>query len=77
MKTRTRVKGRVEYNDGDFAEVETFGTEGIDEGLLLDTIQLHREDTDDTCEEFQKRLPVGMWLDISTTIEVSPQGSGR
>jgi hypothetical protein len=43
MMIRKRVEGKVEYNDGDFAEVQTVGTEDIEKDLLLDTIQLHCE----------------------------------
>jgi hypothetical protein len=39
--------------------------------FFLDTIQAHREDTDDSPEEFQRRFPVGAWLDICTTIEIT------
>ena len=42
MVVRKRVEVEVEYNDGEFAEVLTYGTEGIDKGLLLETIQIHR-----------------------------------
>ena len=73
MIIRTRVEGEVQYNDGQFAEIQTVGTEGIDENLLLDTIQLHREDTDLSLEQFQRGFPVGMWLDIWTTTEVRPR----
>jgi hypothetical protein len=37
MLTSKRVEGQVEYNDGQFAEVQTIGIEGIDEDLLLET----------------------------------------
>ncbi len=57
MVVRKRVEGRIEYNDGEFAEVQTVGIEGIEENLLLVTIQIHREDTlqDDRDEEDGKR----------------------
>ena len=74
MFTSKRVEGEVKYNDGDFAEVDTFGIEGIEKDLLLDTIQIHCEDTEDTSEEFQHRFPVGMWLSISTTTRKSHNG---
>jgi hypothetical protein len=67
------VKGRVDYNDGEFAEVQTVGIEGIEEDLWLETIQVHREDTEDLPEEFQRRFPVGMWLDISTTTDITAE----
>ena len=60
MVTSKRVGGEVEYNDGEFAEVQTFGIEGIETDLLLETIQIHREDTEDTPEGFQSRFPIGM-----------------
>ena len=58
-------------NDGSFAEVQTYGIEGIEKNLLLDTIQLHIEDTEDTPEQFQQRFPVGMTLSILTTTELT------
>jgi hypothetical protein len=30
MVVSKKVEGEVEYNDGDFAEVQTFGIEGIE-----------------------------------------------
>ena len=45
MKVHKRLEGEVQYNDGQFAEVQTVGTEGLEQGLRLDTIQLHREDS--------------------------------
>ena len=39
-----------EYNDGEFAEVMTIGIEGIEEGFLLETIQINCCDTEQrTC----------------------------
>jgi hypothetical protein len=52
---RKDVRGVVEYNDGEFAEIQTVGIEGIEKALLLCKIQLHREDTDDSRQEFQSR----------------------
>jgi hypothetical protein len=69
--SQTRVHGEVEYNDGEFAEIQTIGIEGIEKNLLLETIQVHRKDTSYSCERFQEKLPVGSWLDIWTTIEVT------
>ena len=70
MVTSKRVGGEVEYNDGEFAEVQTFGIEGIETDLLLETIQIHREDTEDTPEGFQSRFPIGMMLTILTTTKI-------
>ena len=52
-----------------------FGTEGIEKNLWLNTIQTHREDTNDTTEGFQRRFPVGTWVNIciSTTTEITNQ----
>jgi hypothetical protein len=61
----------VEYNDGEFAEAQTNGIEGIEKDLLLGALQIHREDTDDTPDEFQRRFPVGMLLEIVTTTEIT------
>ena len=75
MVVRKRVEGRIDYNDGEFAEVQTVGIEGIEQDLLLKTIQIQREDTNDTPDEFQRRFPVGMWLDILTTTDITAQTS--
>ena len=68
-----KVKGEIDYNDGEFAEVQTSGIEGIEKDLLLDTFQIHREDTSDSPEEFRQRFPVGLWLDVVTTTEITPE----
>ena len=69
MTVTKRVEGEVEFNDGEFAEIQTYGIEGIEKDLLLKTVQIHREDTEDTSDEFQRRLPVGTVLEIITTTE--------
>ncbi len=74
---RKRVEGEIQYNDGQFAEIQTNGVEGIEKDLLLETLQIHREDTDDTESDFKYRFPVGMSLDILTTVEVFAQPSDR
>jgi len=71
MITSQRVEGEVLHNHGDFAEVATIGIEGIEEGLWLDTIQIHCEDTGDTPEQFQRRFPVGTTLSILTITEIT------
>jgi hypothetical protein len=72
MVIRKRVEGQVLHNDGEFAEIQTNGIEGMDEGILLATIQAHRGDTHDTPAEFQQRFPIGLWLDITTVAEIKP-----
>ena len=69
MTVTKRVEGEVEFNDGEFAEIQTYGIEGIEKDLLLKAVQIRREDTEDTSDEFQKRLPVGTVLKIITTTE--------
>ncbi len=71
MIIRKRVEGEVRHNDGEFAEVMTNGIEGIEKGLLLETIQIHCSDTENTREEFQRRFPVGTRLSIVTNTEVT------
>ena len=48
MKTQTlickRVEGEVQYNNGEFAEVLTFGIDGFEKDLALETIQIHCEE---------------------------------
>lgn len=68
---RKKVEGQVLYNDGEFAEIQTSGIEGIEEDLLLKAIQTHRADTSDSPEEFERRFPVGTWLEIITTTEIT------
>jgi hypothetical protein len=69
VTTRKEVRGEVLYNDGDFAEIQTIGTEGIERGLLLDTVQIHRSDTADAVAQFQRSFRMGTRLHILTTIE--------
>jgi hypothetical protein len=69
--SQKRVHGEVELNDGEFAEIQTVGIEGIEKDLLLETIQIHRGDTSYSCEQFQDKFPAGSWLDICTTTEVT------
>jgi hypothetical protein len=68
-----KVKGEVDYNDGEFAEVQNSGIEGIEEDLLLETFQIHRENISCSPEEFCRRFPVGMRLDVVTTTEITPE----
>jgi hypothetical protein len=71
LVSRKHVHGEVEFNDGEFAEIQTVGIDGIEKDLLLQTIQVHRDDSNYSCEQFQHELPVGSWLTICTTIEVT------
>jgi hypothetical protein len=71
MIIRKRVEGEVEYNNGEFAEVLTYGIEGIEKNLHLETIQIHRQHTEDTPVEFQQRIPVGTTLSILTCTEIT------
>jgi hypothetical protein len=66
-----KSSGVVKHNDGDFSVVQTTGIDGPEKDLLRDEVQFHREDWEDTREQFQRRLPVGMWLDITTTTEIT------
>lgn len=52
MVVHKREGGRVDFNDGQCAEVQVVGVEGTKKGLWLETIQLHREDTCNTADEF-------------------------
>jgi hypothetical protein len=79
-KTKTvihkKVEGQVLYNDGEFTEIQTNGIEGMEDSLRLETIQTHREDTNDTPEEFVRRtlflLKVG---EAATTLAATKQRS--
>jgi hypothetical protein len=71
MLTSKRVEGKVEYNDGEFAEIQTIGIEGVEKNLLLETIQIHRGDTQNTPAEFLRKFPVGMRVGVLTSTEVT------
>jgi hypothetical protein len=66
-----RVHGEVECNDGEFAEIQTFGIDDIANNLLLEKIQIHRENTRFSSADFEAKFPVGSLLEICTTIEVT------
>jgi hypothetical protein len=72
LKTK-KVLGEVSFNNGDFCEIDTYGLEGIDTGLMLESIQLARHDTGDGVKKFRQRFRIGTLLDITTitTITVS------
>ena len=63
--------GQVTYNDGEFAEVQLIAMEGLESGLLLETIQLHREETDKSTADFLRELACGTRLHVSITTEVT------
>jgi hypothetical protein len=63
--------GQVTNNDGEFAEVQLSGMDPLESGLLLETIQLHREDTDKSTADFLRQLPCGTRLQVSITTEVT------
>jgi hypothetical protein len=71
MIVTKKVEGEVDYNDGQFAEGKTIGIEGIEKDLWLGTFQIHRENTEDTADEFQQRFAVGTRLNIVTTTEIT------
>lgn len=50
------VEGEIQNNDGEFAEIQTDGIEGIEKDLLLGIMQIHRENTDDTKSQFEHRF---------------------
>ena len=54
-----KVEGEVDYNDGEFAEVRTIGIEGIENGLWLGTMQIHRAKIEYTPDEFGNGIPSG------------------
>ena len=72
MVITKEVEGVVDSNDGEFAEINTIGIEGIEDGIWLGTMQIRRVNMEDTWEEFLHRLPVGMRLQIVTTTEIKP-----
>ena len=68
-----QTEGEVQYNDGEFAEIQASGIGGIEKDLLPDTIQINRDDTGDTPEVFKRKLEAGMWLDITTQTVLTVQ----
>jgi hypothetical protein len=72
MIVRKNVGGEVLYNDGEFAEIQIWGIEGMEEGLFLEILQAHREDSGDTPEQFRKRFPLHMRLSVTTTTKFRP-----
>jgi hypothetical protein len=72
MVNTQQVLGQVQYNDGEVAEIQTWGLDGMHTGLPLERIQQERDDTDDEAEDFQHKVRVGALLDITTTVEIKP-----
>ena len=72
MTVTRRFQGEADYNDGKFAEVKTIGIEGLEEGLWLGTMQIHRAQTECTADEFRERYPVGMLMQVVMTTEIRP-----
>jgi hypothetical protein len=66
--TKKRVFGRVKFNEGWYCEIETFGIEGVEKNILLDTIQVDNEEMRE--EQFRQEFRVGSILDITTIREV-------
>jgi hypothetical protein len=69
---RKKLRGQVQHNDGEFAEVQLVGIEGVEENLLGEIIQIHRCETENNSMEFGRQFPVGIWLDIMTATEITP-----
>lgn len=67
-----RNKGSSNLTEAKSFDVRSeIAVEGVDEGIFLEVIQAHREDTNNTAEEFQRRFPVGAWLNILTITEIT------
>jgi hypothetical protein len=73
MMTHKRLEGTVEYNNVDFAEIQTIGTEGPEKGDFLWIPSKLASPTPRTPLSLERRLPVGIWLEIWTTMT----GAGR
>jgi len=67
---KKRVFGKVEFNDGWFAEIQTFGIEGVEKNILLDIIQVHPEEMTLSEQQFRQEFGVGSMLDITTITEL-------
>ena len=46
--------GEVEFNDGTFVVVQTFGIEGIEKDILREKLHLHPEDMNLSPEQFKR-----------------------
>ena len=64
-------QGQVEFNDGDFAEVQLYVEleDGIGYGGIA--IQIHRGDTDLGRDEFCRRFRAGCWINISEHLHIT------
>jgi hypothetical protein len=77
MIIRKSVAGHVIYNDGDLAEIELVGVEGVEKNLVLDTMQVSIYETTDTKEQFLRRFPADMWLNMTLTTGITPYRQQR
>ena len=68
-----RELGRVSFNDGDFAELEISGTEGVEEGIFLETIQVSRDDTGQTVQDFLRSFIVGTEFNVRRIVQIIPR----
>lgn len=66
------IECEVKCNDGELAEVKIIRNEALEKDLL-GTLQIHREDTVATPDEFRQIFPVGVQFEIVTTIELIPK----
>lgn len=64
-------RSQVVFNNGQFAEIETYGIEGIETGLFLDTIQVDRGEAASDTRNFKRNFRRGTCLEITTTTEIS------
>jgi hypothetical protein len=62
MVMRKKVEGQIDYNDGEFAKVQTIGIKGIEKDLWLGTLQIHRRSTAKTHAIRPKNSSVGSRL---------------
>ena len=72
MVIESAVVGNILFNDGEFAEIQTVGKAGIGRGLLIETFQINRLQTNQTSKSFLYFFPVGMKIRIHTRMEIIP-----
>jgi hypothetical protein len=70
---RDSAEGDVELNDGEFAKIQTDGIYGLEEGVLFLTLEIQRDETRYTPDEFELRFPAGSSVKIQFTTKITAQ----
>ena len=67
----------VRFNNGDWADIPMNPIYVNDGGIACLTLEIERDHTECTTDEFQRRFPVGAHVNIRTTIEINDQSNRR